>query len=342
MYKNHEKGDNEVMYKVAILGYGGQAERHHAPAFAKHPDCEIVAVCDMVEERVKLGAATYGVPAYLDADEMLDQEEIDIVNIPVGEQYRFELVMKCLKRDKHIYTEKPLAGEPGGMKIRLSDIPKTRAMIDEWQKHDVQFGICFCLHGGSNVRWAKEFIPNHLSEYGDLMVVQGRCAWGSWNHLIDLFRFFGGEVAEVSAYAYDPEKWYAKAVAVKFENDAVGNLMSCASLALQYELKWVARKGEVVIQDIGGTARARARNSYEYRVFNEQGSLRHSTFLTLFDEHIAEFVGSIKEGKPFDADGWAGLRHMEIDAAISESIVTGQPVKVERYLPEKGHNIFTK
>ena len=328
------------MYKVAILGYRHQASFHHAPAFAKHPDCQIVAVCDVVEERAQEGAEKYGVPAYLDADEMLDQEEIDIVNIPTGEQYRYELVMKALERGKHVFTEKPLAAEEGQMKIRLSDVPKARAMIDEWQKHDVQFGICFCMHGGSNVRWAKEVVRN--SEYGDPMVVQGRCAWGSWNHLIDIFRFFGGEVAEVSAYAYDPENWYAKAVAVKFESGAVGNLMTCSNLALQYELKWIAKKGEVVIQDIGGPAYARAHNSYEYRVLDEQGSADRSTYLTLFDEHIAEFVESIKEGKSFDADGWAGLRHMEIDGAISESIVAGQPVKVERYLPEKGHNIFTK
>ena len=86
------------MYKVAILGYRHQAKFHHAPAFAKNPDCEIVAVCDVVEERAREGAETYGVPAYLDADEMLEKEEIDIVDIPVGEQYRFDLVMKCLAK----------------------------------------------------------------------------------------------------------------------------------------------------------------------------------------------------------------------------------------------------
>ena len=329
------------MYKVAILGYRNQGKFHHAPAFAKNPDCEIVAVCDIVEERAREGAETYGVSAYLDADEMLEEEEIDIVDIPVGEQYRFDLVMKCLKRDKHVFTEKPLAGAEGQMKIKLSDVPVARAMIDEWQKHDVQFGICFCLHGGSNVRWAKDFIRNHRNEYGDLMVVQGRCAWGSWPHVVDLFRFFGGEVAEVFAYHDGSDRWSAKTVAVKFESGVIGNLMMCSNLALQYEIKWVARNGEVVIQDIGGVAWARRSNSNEYTLFNEQGSVNHSTYLTLFDEHINDFVDSIKEGKSYDGDGWAGLRHMEIDGAIGDSIITGKPVKVERYMPEKGHTIFT-
>lgn len=72
------------MYKVAILGYRHQAKNHHAPAFARHPDCKIVAVCDVVEERARDGAETYRVPVYLDVDEMLAKEEIDIVDIPVS------------------------------------------------------------------------------------------------------------------------------------------------------------------------------------------------------------------------------------------------------------------
>ncbi|MBI3945934.1 MAG: Gfo/Idh/MocA family oxidoreductase [Armatimonadetes bacterium] len=326
------------MYKVAIVGYRVQGKLHHAPAFAKHPDCKIVAVCDVLEERAREGADTYRVPFYLDVDAMLDKEEIDIVAIPVGEKYRFDLVMKCLQRNKHVFTEKPLVAEAGQYRIVPGDVPKARAMIDEWRKHNVAFGICFGLHGGRNVRWAKQVIRS--GEYGPLAVLQARCAIGSWNHIIDMFRFLGGEVAEVFAYA--DEGWRSKTAAVKFESGAVGTLMMSADLALQYQFKWIGRKGEVQIDDIGGTAWARSNRSYEYRYLNEQGSLASTTYFALFDDHIAEFVDCIKEGRPFDADGWAGLRHMEIDAAIGGSIMTGQPVKVERYLPEYGRTIFSE
>ena len=86
------------MFKVAILGYRAQGSNHHAPSFARLTDCQIVAVCDVVEERARAGADRYGVPAYTSVDEMLDAEDIDIVDIPVGEGYRYELVMKCLRR----------------------------------------------------------------------------------------------------------------------------------------------------------------------------------------------------------------------------------------------------
>jgi predicted dehydrogenase len=129
---------------------------------------------------------------------------------------------------------------------------------------------------------------------------------------------------------------------VKFENGAVGALMTSSSLALQYELKWVAAHGEVVIQDIGGTASARRRETWEYLHFNEQGSIRQHGYHALFVDHISDFVDSILEGRPFDADGWAGLRHVEIDGAIGESIRTGRPVKVERYRPEMGRTVFSE
>lgn len=119
------------MFKVAILGYRAQGLNHHAPSFAKLSDCQIVAVCDIVEERARVGAERYGVPAYTNVDEMLDAEDIDIVDIPVGEGYRYDLVMKCLRRGLHVFTEKPLAGAEGQYRIQLSDVPIAQEMIDE-------------------------------------------------------------------------------------------------------------------------------------------------------------------------------------------------------------------
>jgi predicted dehydrogenase len=97
----------------------------------------------------------------------------------------------------------------------------------------------------------------------------------------------------------------------------------------------------VVVEDIGGTAWARRRDSSEFLRFDERGAIDQPTYASLFTEHIAAFVDAIRTGEPFAADAWAGLRHLEIDAAISESIATGRPARVERYLPGEGRTIFT-
>jgi len=125
------------------------------------------------------------------------------VNIPTVERFRYELAMKCLKRGKHVFTEKLLAGAEGQYGIQLSDIPASQAMIDEWQQHNVHFGICFGLYASPNVRRVKEVIQS--GQWGRLRQIQARTARGSWNYIIDLVRFLGAEVQEVFAYVDDEQ-----------------------------------------------------------------------------------------------------------------------------------------
>ena len=326
------------MFKVAILGYRAQGANHHAPAFAKLPDCQIMAVCDIVAERARAGADRYGVAAYTSADELLDREEIDIVDIPVGEGYRYELVMKCLKRGLHVFTEKPLAGAEGQYKIQPSDVPIAQEMIDEWRRHDVHFGICFALHASRNVKRVKEVIQS--GQLGALRQIQVRTALGSWNHIIDMVRFLSGEVEEVFAYA-DDEGMGNKVACLKFESGAVGTLAVSRDLSLQFQIKWIGELGEATIDNIAGDASWHLHDSLDVTHWSDAPRQDGGTYASLFQDLIADFVACVKERRPFIADGWAGLRHMEIDAAITESIRTGKPSPVRRYMPGKGHTLFT-
>lgn len=326
------------MFNVAILGYQTQGRNHHAPAFAKIPDCRIVAVCDVVEERAREGAERYGVPAYTDVDEMLDREAVDIADIPTGEQFRYELVMNCLRRGKHVFTEKPLAGAEGQYRIGPSDVPRAVEMVEEWQRRGVQFGVCFGLHASPNVRRVKEVIRG--GELGGLRMIQARTAQGSWNHVIDLTRFLGGEVREVFAYA-DGEGMRDKVACLKFEGGAVGTLAVSQALSLQFQVKWVGELGEATADDIAGTASWRLHHALEVTRWDETPRTSRGSYGGLFDDLISDFVASIREGRPFVADGWAGLRHMEIDAAITGSVRTGRPVSVVRHRPDQGRTIFS-
>ena len=68
--------------------------------------------------------------------------------------------MKALSLDKHVFTEKPLARADGQYRIQMFDVAPAREMVDEWQKHDVYFGICFGLHYSPNLIKLKELIRN--------------------------------------------------------------------------------------------------------------------------------------------------------------------------------------
>lgn len=326
------------MHKVVIIGYRARGKRL-GPAFAGTDGCKIVGVCDIVEERAREGADTYGVKAYTDVDELLAKEEFDIACIPVGEQFRYDLVMKCLRADKHIFTEKPLAGEEGQYRIKPSDVVKAWEMIEEWQRHPGrQFGICFSMHYMENMQWAKQRIRGDV--LGDFRFVHALTMAGSWNHLIDIVRYLSDEVTEVCAFADDPGDPAAKAVALHFESGGVGTLVFLEGVALQFQIKWVGTLGEITINDLSGDAWSRL---HPGRSFGAPGETENFSPLGLsgypaaepvtLAAQIADFVASIREGRQYVADGWAGLRHMEIDAAITESMRTGDIVPVQRHGP---------
>lgn len=84
------------------------ANRVHYPSLAEFPDVELVALCDLVPEKLARTAAQFGIPrTYTDYREMLDREEMDAVWILMPPHHVFDLVIQCARRKKHVFIEKP-------------------------------------------------------------------------------------------------------------------------------------------------------------------------------------------------------------------------------------------
>ena len=103
------------MLKVAVIGMGSIGSTHHAPIYNASPLCELVAVCDIIEERADKAAAKYGVPAYYSVEDMLANEELDAVSITTagmengGDHYT--PTMQCLNAGLHVLGEKPISND---------------------------------------------------------------------------------------------------------------------------------------------------------------------------------------------------------------------------------------
>ena len=61
--------------KIGVIGCGSIARFRHLPEYAANKNVEIVAVCDIVEDRVKETAETYNAKAYTNYEELLADEE---------------------------------------------------------------------------------------------------------------------------------------------------------------------------------------------------------------------------------------------------------------------------
>lgn len=95
-------------YRVAILGCRGRGTAA-ARAYHNHPRTQVVALCDLVPERLaQLGDELDVAARYDDYGAMIRQEGPDIVAIPTGTEFHYPLAMGVLEHGVHIDVEKPL------------------------------------------------------------------------------------------------------------------------------------------------------------------------------------------------------------------------------------------
>ncbi|RCW74846.1 Gfo/Idh/MocA family protein [Saliterribacillus persicus] len=97
--------------KVAIIGAGGIASEVHIPYYLQHTDrIEIVAITDIVEERVRAVATKFDIPhVFTSYDEMLNTIEIDAVSVCVPNKFHKEATIAALNAGCNVLCEKPPA-----------------------------------------------------------------------------------------------------------------------------------------------------------------------------------------------------------------------------------------
>ena len=94
--------------KIGLIGRGSIAGAHEA-AYARIPEAEIVAVCDIRAERLE-GLAE-GVRTYRDIDEMLKAEagRLDYVDICLPTYLHADVACRAMRAGYHVLSEKPMA-----------------------------------------------------------------------------------------------------------------------------------------------------------------------------------------------------------------------------------------
>jgi predicted dehydrogenase len=94
------------MYNFALIGCGAIASRH-AENIVKVG--RLLAVCDIVPEKAHELSKKFCVPAYVQLDDLLQQEpDVDVVSICTPNGLHAEHAIKALRAGKHVLCEKPM------------------------------------------------------------------------------------------------------------------------------------------------------------------------------------------------------------------------------------------
>ena len=99
---------NKNVFNFAIVGCGKIGIRH-AEKLNNIEGAKLIAVSDNDEERAKNLANKFSCDYYINYNEMIKREDVDVVNICVPSGLHAEFSINCAKAKKHILCEKPMA-----------------------------------------------------------------------------------------------------------------------------------------------------------------------------------------------------------------------------------------
>lgn len=95
---------------VAFIGTGAIMQGCHIPNFRNIDGVELIAVCDVVENRARSVAEKHGIPnALTQYRDLLKRDDVDAVVVAVPTFLHAPIAINALKAGKHVLCEKPPA-----------------------------------------------------------------------------------------------------------------------------------------------------------------------------------------------------------------------------------------
>ena len=340
--------------RAAIVGMG--IGRDNGRAIARNPRGRVVALCDLVEERMEGFAKELKEPVklYTDYKAMCREKEIDAVFVGTPNQWHVPIALEAVRRGKHVMITKPLADA----------LPPARRLVETQEKaglvgmmslsmrfsgatqylgrlaRDGGFGELYYARARSIRRsgipdWSLGFIQKGGGAFRDMGV-----------HVLDSVWWILGmpepvSVTGVAGAKFGPHGrgyWDFRTPPKKFHREyssddyAGGFIRFEGGLGLQVESFWASHQApDHQIELFGTQAGARLSPLTLYRTI--QGA-PHDVTVNLpkgpdpWDLIAGHFIECILDGKPCEAPLRHGLIVQEMMEAMLRSAETGKEVRL--------------
>ena len=302
--------------RVGFIGAGGFARHTIYPALHLAP-VALQAICDMDEAKAKDAAGKFGTGRwYTDRHKMWEQEDLEALIISMRPDPRQSLVREALEAGYHVFVPKPPAPS-------LADATELAETSDQTGK---TLMINFQRRFSLGVSRAKEIMAQE--SFGQL--TQLFCSFCSgtyptvqWYlldfaiHHFDLAQYIAGPAKEIAVFHNEVGGQGSFAVAVEFENGAVGNLQLNSQRLWQrnYDRIEITGQGEYIVLD-GLWEIAHYADSQN--VFTDNYSDQRNGELTGDGHSLTEFANAIRENREPIASINDCLKSMRLYEAVLE------------------------
>ncbi len=301
--------------KIAIIGCGSIARRHIA-GYQQIEDAEFAAMCDLERSKAEAYAREFGGKAYTDAVAMLETEAPDIVDVCTKEMHREKPVIQSVSRGFTTLAEKPLFAAEGQHDVRPSDVEVGRRMVEAAEIGGGELFMAFNYRFGEYARRLKTMID--AGEPGELQYVHAWTRLDCWSHVIDLLRWFCGDIEQIAATMSGPVQSRTRAGSLRFASGAVGTLLGEGSSPAWHDMlriRWCGSKGVAVLRDIAGGLEYYPHDMKQRRTVEQAHHDPRGEFMDTFGREVAALCDRVRDGTtPALATGLDGLRELEVDA----------------------------
>lgn len=325
--------------KWAIIGCGRISYKHIEAMIKNSDTIELVALCDLVEERAIDRKEQYeasiksDVKVYTDYEKMFAENDIDVVTISSESGYHAKHALDSLNHGCHVLIEKPMAmtleevdaintlADEKGLKVSVSHQNRFNKPIQKLRKaiESNRFGKISNIT--ARILWTRDQNYYAQAPWRGTKAQDGGTLMNQCIHNIDLLQWMvGSEVERVSAergtFQRDIEMEDFGAILIRFKNGTIGIIEGSAIVYPKNLEETLSVFGETGTAVIGGIAVNKIQ-TWDFADVQDYDTEDHSTEVdSVYGEGhtplYADLVDSIvNDRKPY-IDGHDGRKAIEI------------------------------
>jgi predicted dehydrogenase len=257
---------------------------------------------------------------------MLETEAPDVVDVCTREMHRDTPVIQCVERGFTTIAEKPLFAAEGQFNVKPSDVEVGRRMVEAAETGAAELFMAYNYRFGEYARRLKTMIEG--GELGELQYVNAWTRLACWSHVIDLLRWFCGDIDAIAVSMSGPEKSRTRAGSLRFASGAVGTLLGeglTPGFHDMLRIRWCGSEGTAVLRDIAGGLEVYPHDRKQRTIVQQAHDDPRGEFMSTFHREVAALCDHVRDGKAVPlATGEDGLRELEVDAGFVVAAERGE------------------
>lgn len=248
------------MLNVGFVGVGGIAQRH-IKNLTDLGGTRLTAFCDVVAERAEQAARAHGAAAYTDTERMLQAEQLDAVFICTPPFVRDEPITVAAAKGIAVFCEKPPAfaaaqGQRGLAALRAAGVISNVGFMYRWLEAVSRAKELLDGRPLSAIRsvfLCGPAVDLKLPGWFYLKERSGGPLLDQAIHVLDLHRYFAGEV--VGVHALGNNRIQPKSASFTIEDTYTVNLKFASGVIGSHTHSWACRSAAAEVELISADLR---------------------------------------------------------------------------------------